>query len=263
MNTLLIHDDDQGIRTITLNRPEALNAVTEEMTTELSAALKEAAKTKSVRCLVLTGAGRAFCVGQDLKTLRDSAEKGTPMDFAAALRQRYNPIIERLADMPMPVLASVNGVAAGAGWSLALAADLRIASDKASFVSAFSKIGLIPDSGMTQTLTRLVGPSRALEIAWLSDGMSAEHARQWGLVNQVVEDARLGEATTELARRLAASATKALVMTRRAVRAALGNDLPAQLEYEAQLQGAAGATRDHQEGVAAFLGKRAAVFTGE
>jgi 2-(1,2-epoxy-1,2-dihydrophenyl)acetyl-CoA isomerase len=262
METLLIHDQD-GVRTITLNRPESLNAVTERMTAELAAALKDAGRDRSVRCLVLTGAGRAFCVGQDVKSLRQQADAGVPMDFAAALRQRYNPVVSRLYGLEIPTVAGLNGVAAGAGWSLALACDLRVAADTATFVSAFTKIGLLPDSGMTQTLPRLVGMARALEVAWLSDPIPAAQALAWGLVNQVVPADQVAAATATLAARLAQSATRGLAMTKRAFRASFDHTLEEQLEYEAQLQGAAGQTSDHREGVQAFLNKRAPQFTGE
>jgi len=254
--------DAAGVRTITLNRPESLNAVNEAMTSELASALKDAGRDASVRCLVLTGSGRAFCVGQDVKSLKTQAAAGTPMDFAAALRRRYNPVVQRLMSLEIPTIAGINGVAAGAGWSLALACDLRVAVDSASFVSAFSKIGLLPDSGMTMTLPRLVGYSRALEIIWLSDPITAAQAQSLGLVNQVVEQAKFGEILTALATRLGASATRGLAMAKRAVGASFYNDPDAQLEYEAQLQGAAGQTSDHGEGVAAFLEKRAPRFTG-
>lgn len=185
------------------------------------------------------------------------------MDFAGDLRRRYNPVIQRLRSLEIPVLAAVNGVAAGAGWSLALAADLRIASSKATFVAAFSKIGLIPDSGMTWILPRLVGVSRALEIAWLSDPIPADRAAAWGLVNQVVEPEQLAEATAALAKRLAAGATRGFGLTKRAINLALVNELDAQLEYEAQLQAAASRSRDHAEGVQAFLNRREPQFSGE
>lgn len=261
MSTLLIQDS-AGVRTITLNRPESLNAVNEEMTTELTAALKDVAKTPAVRCLVLTGAGRAFCVGQDVKSLKSQTESGTPMDFASALRRRYNPVVKQLMTLDVPTVAGINGVAAGAGWSLALACDLRIAVDTATFVSAFAKIGLLPDSAMTMTLPRLVGYSRALEIAWLSDPINAQQALAIGLLNQAVTADRFGEVLSALSARLAASATRGLAMAKRAVAASFYNDLDGQLEYEAQLQGAAGQTADHREGVAAFLEKRPAQFTG-
>jgi 2-(1,2-epoxy-1,2-dihydrophenyl)acetyl-CoA isomerase len=262
METILV-TDDAGVRTITLNRPDAMNAATEQMLSELNGTLKDTAKDKSVRCLVLTATGRAFCVGQDIGLMKSKFETGETMDFATLLRKGYNAIIEKMNDLEIPVIASINGVAAGAGWSLALAADMRIASDKAAFVAAFSKIGVIPDSGFTQTLPRLVGLARALEIVWMNDKISAEQALAWGLVNKVVPADQLAATTIEMAAQLAQCATRALGMTKRAMIAAFENDLAAQLELEAQLQAAAGATRDHREGVAAFLEKRAPVFTGE
>jgi 2-(1,2-epoxy-1,2-dihydrophenyl)acetyl-CoA isomerase len=257
--TLLVATDG-GVRTITLNRPDDLNAVDERVTKELQAELKNVAKDRGIRCLVLTGAGRAFCAGQDLKSVM---ERKGPFDFTDTLRRRYNPVVSALKALEIPTLASINGVAAGAGWSLALACDLRIASTKSKFVSAFSKIGLVPDSGMTWTLPRLVGLAKALEIAWVGDPISAETALQLGLVNRLAEPEELGKVTNEMAAVLAKSATKGLGLTKRAMYAGLGNDFETQLEYEAQLQGAAGRTRDYSEGVKAFIDKRPAEFTGE
>lgn len=262
METLLI-EDAAGVRTLTLNRPDAMNAVDERMTRDLQDALKQSERDRAVRCLVLTGAGKAFCVGQDLKSVQQRAAGGTPIDFGETLRRRYNPIIAKLRTIEIPVVASINGVAAGAGWSLALACDLRIASSAARFVGAFSKIGLVPDSGMTWTLPRLCGAARALEIAWLGEPVSVEQALAWGLVNHVVEPAELANRTRELATALARSATKGLGLIKRAINAGLSRSLEDQLNYEADLQGIAGQTRDHAEGVAAFLEKRAPEFTGE
>jgi 2-(1,2-epoxy-1,2-dihydrophenyl)acetyl-CoA isomerase len=257
--TILVSDAD-GVRTITLNRPEELNAIDDRVTAEIQAELKAVGKDRGVRCLVLTGAGRAFCAGQDLKSVQSREGQ---FDFTAALRKRYNPIVAGLAGLSIPSVASVNGVAAGAGWSLALACDLRIASSKAKFVSAFSKIGLVPDSGMTWILPRLVGYSRALEIAWVGDAISAEKALEWGLVNRVAAPEELEKATREFAAGLARSATKGLWLTKRAMVAGLSRDLESQLEYEALIQGAAGQTRDYAEGVKAFIEKRNPEFTGE
>lgn len=261
METLLL-TDAAGVRTITLNRPEAMNSVDERVTTELQDVLKKTERDRSVRCLVLTGAGKAFCAGQDLKSVQERAGNA-PIDFAETLRRRYNPIIQKLRTIEIPVLASVNGVAAGAGWSLALACDLRIASKTARFVGAFSKIGLVPDSGMTWTLTRLVGPARAAEIAMFGDPISAEQALAWGLVNWLVEPEALAVQTQELATRLARSATRGLGLTKRALNAGLTNSLEDQLNYEADLQGVAGRTLDHAEGVRAFVEKRNPEFKGE
>jgi 2-(1,2-epoxy-1,2-dihydrophenyl)acetyl-CoA isomerase len=257
--TILVADA-AGVRTITLNRPDDLNAIDDRVTKELQSELKNVAKDRKVRCLVLTGSGRGFCAGQDLKSVM---KREGPFDFTEALRQRYNPIISVLKSLEIPTIASVNGVAAGAGWSLALACDLRIAAKNAKFVGAFSKIGLVPDSGMTWTLPRIVGLSKALEIAWTGDAISAELALQLGLVNRLAEPEDLSKATQEWAAALARSATKALGLTKRAMYAALGQGLDEQLEYEAQLQGAAGKSKDYSEGVKAFIEKRAAEFIGE
>lgn len=253
-------DTVSGVRTITLNRPDDLNSIDERVTSELQSELRNVTKDKSVRCLVLTGAGRGFCAGQDLKSVM---ERKGPLDFTETLRRRYNPIVSALKALEIPTMASINGVAAGAGWSLALACDLRIASTKAKFVSAFSKIGLVPDSGMTWTLPRLVGLSKALEIAWMGDPLSAETALQLGLVNRLAEPEELAKVTAEWATALAKSATRGLGLTKRAMYAALGNDLDTQLEYEAQLQGVAGRTKDYTEGVKAFIEKRAPEFIGD
>ena len=258
MDTLLISDAGAA-RTITLNRPEDLNAINEQVTSDLQEALKAVRKNR-VRCLVITGAGRAFCAGQDLKSVQG---RSGGFDFAEALRVRYNPVISAIRGLEIPVIASVNGVAAGAGWSLALACDLRISSSTAKFVSAFGKIGLVPDSGMTQTLPRLVGYARALEIAWLGDPIPAKTALEWGLVNKVVEPDALGEATQAWAKALATGPTKGIGLTKRAMASADSRTLDQQLDYEAQLQGIAGQTRDYTEGVKAFIEKRNPEFLGE
>src|SRR5262249_27143559 len=222
------------------------NSLNGQLKSELQEALKAAERDRGVRCLVITGAGRAFSAGQDLKETQDKATAGKEMDFAAELRRNYNPIILKIRTIEVPVIASINGVAAGAGWSLALACDLRIASKAAKFAGAFSKIGLIPDSGMTFTLTRLAGLAKALEIAMLGEPISAEQALQLNLVNQVVEPDELAAKTRELALSLARGATKGHGLIKRAMNAGLINDLEHQLSYEADLQGVAGRTRDHR-----------------
>ena len=257
--TLLVQTENH-VCTVTLNRPDAMNAGDQRVTRELQKALKEISRDKSVRCLLLTGAGKAFCVGQDLK---EATAGDKPLDFAARLRRGYNPAIQQLMSLEIPTLAGINGAAAGAGWSLALACDLRVAASNVKFVSAFSNLGLIPDCAMTWTLPRLVGYAKALEIAWLSDPISAETALQLGLVHRIVEPDNFASVIREMAARLAARPTKGLALTKRAMIAGMTNDATAQLEYEAMLQGVAGRTKDYQEGVSAFIEKRQAEFAGE
>lgn len=254
-----------GVLTITLNRPEALNAFNEQMSLELAAALRTAQRDDSVRCVVLTGAGRAFCSGQDLAEIRDRyrAESGaSKLDFGAHLRNKYNPVVIRLRSMEKPIVAAVNGVAAGAGASFAFACDLRIAARGASFVMAFVHVGLVPDSGATQTLLQHVGYGRAAELCFLGEKLGAEEAHRAGLVNRVVDDAVLPDAAAELARKLASLPTRAIGLTKRSLNRAWAATFEDQLEYEAYMQATAGATHDHREGVLAFLEKRKPRFEG-
>jgi 2-(1,2-epoxy-1,2-dihydrophenyl)acetyl-CoA isomerase len=248
---------DGAVQTITLNRPDVLNAVNAAMHAALQAALKEAARDEEVRAVVVTGAGRGFCVGQDLTEFRES-----PGDIGDRLRSGYHRTILAIRSLEKPVLAAVNGPAAGAGLSLALACDVRIASDSASFVPAFVNIGLVPDSGVTFFVRRLLGYARAFE--WLTTGrkLTAAEAHAWGLVSEVVEADRLAERTAELAKELAAMPTRAIGMTKRLLDAAETSTLEEQLELEAQLQSAVTQTADFREGVAAFLEKRPPKFTG-
>jgi 2-(1,2-epoxy-1,2-dihydrophenyl)acetyl-CoA isomerase len=249
---------EDGVLTVTLNRPDVLNAFNSKMGAELLDALKKAERDTAVRCIVLTGAGRAFSSGEDLKARQ--AEGIT--DFGSTLRDRYNPIILKMRNVEKPVLGSINGVAAGAGCSIALACDLRIASEKASFIEAFVRVGLVPDSGSSFFLPRLVGLGRALEIAFLGDAVSAEEALRLGLVNKAVPAEELESTTRELASRLAKSPTKAIGLAKRAMNRALTMDLEQLLDYEVYAQEIAGGTEDHREGIAAFLEKRQANFTG-
>jgi len=253
-----------GMMTITLNRPDKFNACNEQMGIELSTALRSAARDESVRCLVLTGAGRAFCAGQDLDEIRaqyaDDATGGP--DFGAHLRKRYNPLIQRLRTLEKPTVAAVNGAAAGAGASFALACDLRVCARSAYFMMAFVHVGLVPDSGATLTLLQHVGYARAAELCFLGEKLPAEEALRCGLVTRVVEDAELPQATRELAARLASLPTRALGLTKRALNHAWTATLEEQLEYEAFLQQTAGQTKDHREGVIAFLEKRKPQFRG-
>ena len=253
----------QGVRTITLNRPDSVNAYTAAMRKELLDALEQAEDDEAARCLVITGAGRAFGSGQDLAELRRWYADEAGSDLGQVLRQSYNPLIRRMRQMDKPIIAAVNGVAAGAGFSLALACDIRIASEQASFIQAFVKVGLIPDLGSTFYLPRLVGLGRAAELCFTGEGVSAEEAWRLGLVNRVVGPEDLMTTATELARKLADLPTKAIGLTKRLLNRALATDLDAQLEAETFAQVAAGKTADHREGVTAFIEKRKPQFRGK
>ena len=247
---------DGGVLTITLNRPEVLNAFNASMHAALGEALAQA-EDASVRAVVLTGAGRGFCVGQDLSDFREAAG-----DIGSRLRDNYHPNILAIRALEKPVIAAVNGAAAGAGLSFACACDIRIASDAASFVPAFINVGLVPDSGGTYFLLELLGYARA--FGWMTSGqkLSASEALEWGLVAQVVEGDGLAERTAEVAARYAAMPTRGVGMTKRLFSEAARNRLEEQLELEADLQTAATETNDFREGVAAFLEKRKPEFTG-
>jgi 2-(1,2-epoxy-1,2-dihydrophenyl)acetyl-CoA isomerase len=247
---------DGGVMTITLNRPEVLNAFDGAMHETFSAALEEAQEPE-VRAVVLTGAGRGFCVGQDLNEFREAAG-----DIGERLRSTYNPNVLALRGLEKPVIAAVNGAAAGAGLSLACACDLRLAASSATFVPAFIGIGLVPDTGATYFVERLLGYSRAFE--WLCTGrrLSAADAHAWGLVAEVVADGRLSDRAAELAATLAALPTRALGMTKRLLERAALSSLEEQLELEAELQAEAAQSQDFREGVKAFLEKREPRFTG-
>lgn len=248
-----------AVATVTLDRPDALNSLTVPLKQELLAAITSAGRDRAVRAVVLTGAGRAFCAGQDLRERLEP--EAAPL--AVELRERYNPIIVAMRRLEKPIVGAINGVAAGAGASLAFACDIRLAAPEASFLLAFGRVGLIPDSGATWLLPRLVGTARALEMALTTEPLSASDAERLGLVSRVVPAADLVAEARKLAARLAAGAPRALALTKRAINRAWDASLEEHLEYEADLQGLAGATRDHGEGVAAFVEKRAARFTGE
>ncbi len=262
-NAPILIENEGGVRTITFNRPDVLNAFDEAMLVLLGKAVREAAKDKSVRCVVIAAAGRAFCSGQDLAEVADRYESDEPLELGVRLRESYNPIIQKIRTMEKPVIASVNGVAAGAGCSFALACDLRIAGESASFIEAFVNVGLVPDCGSTFTLPRLVGVARAMEMCATGRKVKAEEAERIGLVNRVVADADLNAETAKLASKLAVLPTKAIGLTKRAINAAWSADLDSQLDYEAMLQTTAGQTHDHREGVTAFLQKRRPSFKGE
>jgi 2-(1,2-epoxy-1,2-dihydrophenyl)acetyl-CoA isomerase len=245
-----------AVLTITLNRPDVLNAFNVEMHRGLGAALKEA-RGSDIRAVVLTGAGRGFCVGQDLTEFREA-----PGDIGNRLRAHYHPNVLAIRALEKPVIAAVNGAAAGAGLSFACACDLRIAADSAAFIPAFINIGLVPDSGGTYFVSRLLGPARAFE--WLASGrkLTAAEAHAWGLVSEVVEQDALSARAAEVAARFAAMPTRGVGMTKRLLDHALNATLDEQLEREAQLQTAATQTADFREGVAAFLEKRPPQFRG-
>jgi 2-(1,2-epoxy-1,2-dihydrophenyl)acetyl-CoA isomerase len=257
MYETILYELNEGIAKITMNRPDKFNAFTEQMHKEMIDALKKAGKDLNVRCIVLTGAGKAFNAGQDLAEV-----KGEEIDFGEFLRNRYNPLIMQLRQTEKPVIAAVNGVAAGAGMSLALACDLRLVSEKASFANVFINIGLVPDSGGCYFLPRIVGIGKALELALTGEKVTAEEAYRIGLVNKVCSAENFEEEVTEYASRLAALPTKGMGLIKRAMYKGLELDLAETLEYEALSQEIAGSTEDHKEGVRAFFEKRKPVFTG-
>ena len=249
---------DEGVLAITLNRPKSYNAFNEAMKEELARALREASHDPAVRCIVLKGAGdKAFCSGQDLKEHR-----GTGRSLRESLERSYNPLIRRMREMEKPIVGMINGVAAGAGCSVALACDMRIMSSEATLIEAFARIGLVPDSGSHWFLPRLAGMARAFEYAATGRDITAEEAERVGLVNRVAPPGELEAVTMGLARSLAAGPTRTIGLIKRTLNRALVTDLAALLEYEAAIQEIAAATNDHREGVAAFLEKRKASFTG-
>ena len=252
----LLVETDAGVTTLTLNRPDNLNALDTSLRRALLSAVKAAGRDAQVRAVIITGAGRAFCAGADLRG--GSSER----DFRRVLTAEYNPLVEAIRGLPKPVVASVNGVAAGAGMSLALAADLVIAAEEARFVPAFGRIGLVPDSGLTRTLVRALGRHRAMEILLGERQLGADDAHAAGLVAAVVPGDRLADVARELARRLANGPTVAIGLTKRLVNGAEDGDVASSLAAEAALQDVAGGTEDHAEGVAAFTEKRDPSFQG-
>lgn len=261
--TLLIRDDGT-VRIISLNRPEVLNAFNNRMTEELTDAFRKIERDDAVRCVVLTGEGRAFCSGQDLADLEARYRSGESIVLGERLRKGYNPLIRRIVELEKPVIAAVNGVAAGAGCSLAMACDLRIASDKASFIEVFVNVGLVPDSGSSFFLPRIVGLAKALEMCITGDKVSAEQALALGLVTRVTPAEELMTAAMSMAQKLAAAPTRAIGLTKRLLyQGASAPTVADQLEAEAFAQETAGRTADHREGVIAFLDKRKPVFQGK
>ncbi|WP_298678658.1 2-(1,2-epoxy-1,2-dihydrophenyl)acetyl-CoA isomerase PaaG [uncultured Lentibacter sp.] len=253
---------DHGLwREITLNRPDKLNAFTEEMHLALRAAL-EAARDSGARAVLLTGAGRGFCAGQDLGD-RDPSKMDGPPDLGDTVRRFYAPLVTLIRALPFPVVCAVNGVAAGAGANLALACDMVLASDKAKFIQSFSKVGLIPDTGGSYHLPRLLGEARAKGLAFTAEPMSAAQAEDWGLIWRSVEDGQLMFEARGLTERLANGPTLGLSLTKAAIQAAAVNTLEEQLALEAGYMKTCGESADYAEGVSAFLNKRAPVFKGD
>lgn len=246
----------EGVATLTFNRPDKLNSFTTAMHAELREALSAIRADTNVRCLLITGKGRGFCAGQDL------ADEVASADIGATVERDYNPLVRSLTTLPMPVICAVNGIAAGAGANIALACDIVLAARSASFIQAFCKIGLVPDSGGTWTLPRVVGHARAMALTLLGEKISAEKAETWGMIWKCVDDADLVAEALKLAKHLAIQPTKGLAMTKQAIHAAGTHTLDQQLDLERDLQAAAAASDDFKEGVNAFLEKRAPVFKG-
>ena len=259
MTSPLLTDLSAGVLTLTLNRPEVLNAFNDELAAALLEALKQAERDAAVRCVVLTGAGKGFCAGQDLAAL---SAAGGEVSYRAHLLKTFNPIVSRLRALEKPVLAQLNGAAAGAGLGLALACDLRYAALGAKLRVAFGGIALAPDSGVSFFLPRLIGYGRAYELAITNEPLTAEAAQSLGLVNQVFPPEALAEAVRGIAAKLAQGPTRAFGLTKRAMNKALLVSVDEALDYEAYLQEGAGRSADHREGVAAFLEKRPPSFTG-
>ncbi len=240
-----------------------LNAVNEKMGQELQDALRNAERDDEVRCLIITGSGRAFCAGEDIQDLRGQYERGENPKLGERLLHKYNPIIRQIRRMEKPVIAAVNGVAAGAGAGIAYSCDIRIASENAKFLQAFIRVGLAPDSGTSFFLPRLAGLSKALELSLTGDEIASRDAERYGLVYRVVPEEQLIATATDVATKLAQGATKAIGLTKRALNKSISSDLETVLEYESYLQEIAGATADHIEGVRAFFEKRKPVFKGK
>jgi 2-(1,2-epoxy-1,2-dihydrophenyl)acetyl-CoA isomerase len=250
-----------GLLRLTLNRPDKLNSFNEEMHLALRAALQRAHDENGIRAVLLTGAGRGFCAGQDLGD-RDPRKDAAPPDLGYTIETFYNPLIRQMRSLDKPIVCAVNGVAAGAGANIALACDIVLAARSAKFIQAFSKIGLVPDSGGTWSLAQLLGEARAKALALTAEPLAAETAAAWGLIWKVVDDAELATEAEALGKKLAAGPTFGLGLIKRAIQASAGHTLDQQLDLERDLQRQAGRSADYAEGVAAFLDKRPAGFIG-
>lgn len=255
----ILYEKMGNIAYITLNRPDVFNAFNDEQSFELQDALKDAKRDEEVRVLVLTGAGKAFCSGQDLKAIADSKNRS----LSDSLYKRYNPIIKSMREMPKPIICKLNGVAAGAGASLALACDFIIASENASLIEVFVNVGLVPDSGSSYFLPRSVSPARAFELATMASKVTAHEALEWGMINRVVTVGELDEEVNKVANYYASAPTLAIGMIKKMLNKATYSDLDTMLQYEAWCQEIAGRSSDYKEGVAAFNEKRKPEFKGK
>jgi 2-(1,2-epoxy-1,2-dihydrophenyl)acetyl-CoA isomerase len=258
----ILFEIKEGIAKLTLNRPDKLNSFTQAMHLEVRDAFDKLRADSSVRVLVLTGAGRGFCAGQDLSD-RAVAPGGEPVDLGESVEKYYAPLVMAIKDLPMPVICAVNGVAAGAGANIALACDIVLAAKSASFIEAFCKLGLIPDTGGTWHLPRLVGPARAMGLALLGEKLTADRAEQWGLIWKALPDDALMAETMAMAEHFACAPTKGLAFTKRALQLSHCNTLPQQLKLEAEMMRELGYSHDYREGVDAFIAKRTPHFKGE
>jgi 2-(1,2-epoxy-1,2-dihydrophenyl)acetyl-CoA isomerase len=258
----ILFSTENGIARLTLNRPDRLNAFNDAMHADIRGALAQLKEDRSIRVLLLTGAGRGFCAGQDLadRAVRPGSE---PVDIGGSIERNYKPLVLTLRSLPFPVVCAVNGVAAGAGANVALACDIVVATKSASFIQAFCKIGLIPDAGGTHFLPRLVGSARAMGLAMLGDKLSAEQAQAWGLIWKCIDDHEFSATVEAILQQLSAAPTRALAATKRALQLSADNTLEAQLDFERDLQCEMGYTEDFREGVAAFGDKRSPRFTGK
>ena len=251
-----------GVARLTLNRPDKLNSFNAQMHQEIRECLKTVERNADIRCLLISGAGRGFCAGQDLGD-RDVSPDAEMPDLGESIEKNYNPLVRRLKALEKPVICAVNGVAAGAGANIALACDIVLAARSASFIQSFSKLGLVPDSGGTWSLTHLLGHARAMALSMLGDRISAEQAAEWGMIWKCLDDDRLQSEAEELAQHLATQPTRGLGYIKRAIHAAATRSFEQQLDVERDLQRLAGRTDDYREGVKAFMDKRKPEFTGK